>query len=74
MGLAVAVLIYVLLRRNGVSKTWSAIATLPVLLDGYIIEDEHLIMAETVFTFLLMVAVVLLLVAAWPQPALVGDA
>ena len=61
MGLAVAVLIYVLLRRNSVSKTWSAVATLPVLLDGYIIEDEHLIMAETVFTFLLMVAVCLLL-------------
>jgi dolichyl-phosphate-mannose-protein mannosyltransferase len=61
MGLAVAVLIYVLLRRSNVSKTWSAIATLPVLLDGYIIENEHLIMAETVFTFLLMVATVLLL-------------
>jgi hypothetical protein len=61
MGLTVAVLIYVLLRRSNVSKTWSAIATLPVLLDGYIIEDEHLIMAETVFTFLLMVATVLLL-------------
>ena len=61
MGLAVAVLIYVLLRRSSVSKTWSAVATLPVLLDGYIIEDEHLIMAETVFTFLLMVAVMLLL-------------
>jgi hypothetical protein len=61
MGLAVAVLIYVVLRRNSVSKTWSAVATLPVLLDGYIIESEHLIMAETVFTFLLMVAVVVLL-------------
>jgi hypothetical protein len=61
MGLAVAVLIYVLLRRNNVSKTWSAVATLPVLLDGYIIEDEHLIMAESLFTFLLMVAVTLLL-------------
>ncbi|HEY7277637.1 MAG TPA: hypothetical protein VH594_16820 [Trebonia sp.] len=61
MGLAVAVLIYVLLRRNNVSKMWSAIATLPVLLDGYIIEDEHLIMAETVFTFCLMVAVTLVL-------------
>ncbi len=43
------------------SKTWAAIATLPVLFDGYIIEDEHLVMAETVFTFLLMVAVCLLL-------------
>ena len=61
MGLAVAVLIYVLLRRNNVSKTWSAVAALPVLLDGYIIEDEHLIMAETVFTFLLMAGVAVLL-------------
>jgi hypothetical protein len=61
MGLLIAVMIYVLLRRNGVSKTWSAIATLPQLLDGYIIEDEHLIMAETVFTFLLMIALLMLL-------------
>jgi Dolichyl-phosphate-mannose-protein mannosyltransferase len=61
MGLAIAVMIYVLLRRNGVSKTWSALATLPQLLDGYIIEDEHLIMAESLFTFLFMAAVVLLL-------------
>ena len=61
MGVAVAVMIYVLLRRSNVSKTWSAIATLPVLLDGYLIEDEHLVMAETVFTFCLMVAMVLLL-------------
>jgi hypothetical protein len=66
MGLLIAVMIYVLLRRNGVSKTWSAIATLPQLLDGYIIEDEHLVMAETVFTFLLMIA--LLLVLWQPRP------
>ena len=61
MGLVVAVLLYLLLRRAGVSKTWSAIATVPQLLDGYIIEDEHLVMAETVFTFCLMVAMALLL-------------
>jgi hypothetical protein len=67
MGLLIAVMIYVLLRRNGVSKTWSAIATLPQLLDGYIIEDEHLIMAETVFTFLLMIAMLLLLWRPRPQ-------
>src|ERR1700691_3644185 len=67
MGLAVAVMIYVLLRRNGVSKTWSAVATLPQLLDGYIIEDEHLIMAESLFTFMLMIAMTMLL---WrPRPA-----
>jgi len=67
MGLAVAVMIYVLLRRNGVAKTWAAVATLPQLLDGYIIEDEHMIMAESLFTFMLMVATLLLL---WkPRPA-----
>jgi hypothetical protein len=67
MGLAVAVMIYVLLRRNGVSKLWSTVATLPQLLDGYIIEDEHMIMTETVFTFLLMLA---MLIVLWkPRPA-----
>jgi hypothetical protein len=67
MGLAVAVMIYVLLRRNGVSKLWSTVATLPQLLDGYIIEDEHLIMTETLFTFLLMI--VMLIVLWKPRPA-----
>jgi hypothetical protein len=61
MGLAVAVMIYVLLRRNGVAKLWSTVASLPVLLDGYMIENEHQIMAESLFTFLLMVAMLLLL-------------
>jgi hypothetical protein len=66
MGLGTAVMIYVLLRRNRVPKAWAAIATLPQLLDGYIIEDEHLIMAETLFTFVLMIATLLLL---WkPRP------
>ena len=61
MGLAVAVMIYALLRRNHVPKLWSTAATLPVLLDGYLIENEHLIMAETLFIFLLMAALILLL-------------
>ncbi len=61
MGLAVAVMIYALARRYGVSKKWATIATLPQLLDGYIIEDEHLIMAEAVFTFCLLLATLLLL-------------
>ncbi|HYZ54315.1 MAG TPA: hypothetical protein VE733_12570 [Streptosporangiaceae bacterium] len=61
MGLADAVMIYALLRRNGVSKKWATIAMLPVLLDGYMIEDEHLIMTEALFTFLLMVGMLLVL-------------
>lgn len=66
MGLSVAVMIYVLARRFGVSKKWAAIATLPQLLDGLIILDEHLIMAEAPFTFCLMLATLLVL---WkPRP------
>jgi 4-amino-4-deoxy-L-arabinose transferase-like glycosyltransferase len=69
MGLAIAVFIYALLRRSGVSKKWSTIATLPVLLDGFMIEDEHMIMTETLFTFLLVLALLLLLWrkhTSWP--------
>ena len=61
MGLADAVIIYALLRHSRVSKKWAAIATLPVLLDGYMIEDEHLIMTEALFTFLVMLAMLLIL-------------
>jgi hypothetical protein len=61
MGLAVAVMIYALLRRAGVSRMWATIATLPQLLDGFIIEDEHMIMGETVLTFCLMLATLLVL-------------
>jgi Dolichyl-phosphate-mannose-protein mannosyltransferase len=65
MGLAVAVMIYLLLRRNGVSKRWSTVATLPVLLDGFVIEDEHMVMAEALFTFLVVLSMLLIL---WPRP------
>jgi 4-amino-4-deoxy-L-arabinose transferase-like glycosyltransferase len=61
MGLSDAVMIYTLLRRNGVSKKWSTIATLPVLYDGFMIEDEHLIMTEAVFTFCVMLALLLVM-------------
>jgi hypothetical protein len=61
MGLGDAVMIYALLRRNGVSKKWSTIATLPVLFDGFMIEDEHLIMAEALFTFCIMLALLLVM-------------
>ncbi|HSZ42970.1 MAG TPA: phospholipid carrier-dependent glycosyltransferase [Trebonia sp.] len=75
MGLTDAVLIYALLRRNKVSKTWATIASLPMLLDGYIIEDEHLIMTEALYTFLVMVAMALLLwkpKLTWWKALLIG--
>jgi len=69
MGLAVAVMIYLLLRRNGVSQRWATAATLPVLLDGFVIEDEHMVMAEALFTFLVMVSMLLVIWRSWvPWP------
>lgn len=67
MGLAVAVMIYALARRAGVSRNWAAAATLPQLLDGFMIQDEHLIMPEAVFTFCLVLA--MFLVLRKPAPA-----
>ena len=61
MGLAIAVMVYLLARRAGVSKRWATAATLPVLLDGFEIEDEHMVMAEALFTFLVMLAMLAIL-------------
>jgi hypothetical protein len=61
MGLGLAVMIYLLARRAGVPQRWATAATLPVLLDGFVIQNEHMIMAEAVFTFLVMLAMVLVL-------------
>lgn len=77
MGLLVAVMIYALARhRFGVPGWVAAAATLPVLYDGFEIQLEHLIMADTLFLFLSMAAVTVVLwsprpswracLAAWP--------
>ena len=75
MGLAVAVMIYLLLRRSGVTERWATIATLPVLLDGFVVEDEHMVMAEALFTFLIMLSMLLILWRQqiwWPVALLAG--
>jgi hypothetical protein len=75
MGLAVAVMIYLLLRHAGVSQRWATAATLPVLLDGFVIEDEHMVMAEALFTFLIMLSTLLILWrsrVSWPVALLAG--
>ena len=75
MGLGVAVMIYAVARRSAVPQRWACMATLPVLLDGFEIEDEHMVMAEALFTFLAMVAMLLILRrgrASWPTALLAG--
>jgi 4-amino-4-deoxy-L-arabinose transferase-like glycosyltransferase len=68
MGLLVAVMIYALARHRFGAPAWAAVlATLPVLYDGFEIQLEHLIMADTLFLFLAMAA---LTVVLWsPRPS-----
>lgn len=61
LGLAVAVLLYALLRR-GCAPAWLAtVAVLPPLLDGNQVRIEHMILSETLFTFLITSGLVALL-------------
>src|SRR5260370_16732459 len=75
MGLGIAVMIYAVARRSAVPRRWACMATLPVLLDGFEIEDEHMVMAEALFTFLVMLAMLLILRrgrVSWPTALLAG--
>ncbi|WP_345557500.1 hypothetical protein [Nonomuraea rosea] len=57
LGLATGVLIYRLARR---APRWLAtLATVPVLLDAYQVELEHLLVSDTLFMFLVVAAVAL---------------
>jgi hypothetical protein len=80
LGLGIAVMIYLLAGRAGVPKRWATVATLPVPLEGFEIEDEHMLMAEALFSFLVMLALLAVLwryrvpwpVARPPAPATPG--
>ena len=68
MGLLVAVMSYALARHRFAAPAWLAVlATLPVLYDGFEIQLEHLVMSDTLFLFLAMAALTILL---WsPRPS-----
>ena len=68
MGLLVAVMIYALARHRFGVPAWVAVLfSLPVLYDGFEIQLEHLIMADTLFLFLAMAAVTLVLWSPHPS-------
>lgn len=69
LGLGAGVALYAVLRRLGVRPWLAGMGAAPVLLDGYQIYLEHFVMAETLFTALIVAGVVLLLWSERPGAA-----
>ena len=61
LGLAMAVVIYVLLLRRGAPRWLAALAMAPILLDGYQLQIEQNIMPDTLFEALLLAGLAILL-------------
>jgi hypothetical protein len=67
LGLAMAVVIYLLLIRRGLSRWLAALAIAPVLLDAYQLQIEQTVMPDTLFEALIVAGLAILL---WrPAPA-----
>jgi hypothetical protein len=60
MGAAMGAAIYALLRHRGLPWWGATLPALPVLFDVYELHLEHMVLADTLFTFLVTVAVVIL--------------
>ncbi|NUP77494.1 MAG: hypothetical protein HOV96_08090 [Nonomuraea sp.] len=70
LGLATGVIIYLAARR---APRWArTLATVPVLLDAYQVELEHLLVSDTLFTFLIVAAVALSLTRRPATAAAIG--
>src|SRR5438046_3073118 len=61
LGLAMAVVIYLLLLRRGVSRWLAALAIAPVLLDAYQLQQEQAVMPGTWFAALIVAGLAILL-------------
>ena len=61
LGLAMALALYVVLLRRGVSRWLAAVAAAPVLLDAYQLQIEQTIMPDAWFEALIVAALVVLL-------------
>jgi len=68
LGLAMAVALYLILRRRSVPRWLAALATAPILLDAYQLQIEQSIMPDTAFEALIVAGLACLL---WrPRPRL----
>src|SRR4051794_37064480 len=66
LGLATAIVVYVVLRRWGVSTWIATLATLPLLLDEMELVVEHSVLSDVLFDLLVVLAVACL--AWWRTP------
>ena len=71
LGLAMAVVLYVVLRRRGVPRWLAALATAPILLDGYQLQIEQTIMPDVMFEACIVAGLAALLWQPRPRTALV---
>jgi hypothetical protein len=74
LGLAMAVIIYVLLLRRGAPRWLAALAVAPVLLDAYQLQIEQTIMPDAWFEAMIVAGLALLLWQPRPRPLLVAAA
>lgn len=70
LGLATAVVLYLLLRRWGVGRWLGALATVPVLLDAMQLNLEHTVLSDTLFQLMLVSWIALLCWRRRPSPGL----
>jgi hypothetical protein len=61
MGLAMAVALYAVLVRRGSARWLAAVAAAPVLLDGYQLQMEQMIMPDVLFEVMIVAGLVVLL-------------
>lgn len=73
-GLALAVVLYLLMRRASVPSWMAALGTAPLLLDGYQLAIEHYVLTETLFVATVAGALVLLTWGPRPRAPLVAVA
>jgi hypothetical protein len=74
LGLSMAGLIYAVLLRRGVKPWMAALAAGPVLLDGFQLLIEQMVMSEPLFEFFTVLGIVLLLWRPRPNPVTAAGA
>jgi hypothetical protein len=71
LGLAMAILLYLVLLRRGVPRWLAALAVAPVLLDGYQLQIEQNIMPDVLFETCIVIGLAALLWSPRPRTGLV---